>query len=766
MRVLAIFAASYSAAVLAAVYSGLDRFLLPLGSAFALLAAAAVCSLKRTGRRGKVAALCAAGLATGFLWTMGYQALFVAPARALDEQTVYLTAQVIQWPQEGEQGYSVLARADTPGGMAVDTLLYVDEQGAGLRPGDEITSVVRCRFADKTFAGEEITYYTAKGVFLRGTAYGTLHVERPEQLPLSCIPACVSKALEDSILAAFPDGEGAEVLAIVTGNRARLTQPFTSSLQRTGLSHTAAVSGMHLSFLAAFFTWILGKYRRRTALVVMPASLFFMVMAGCTPSVVRATVMILLLLAAPLFERERDDATALAAALLVLLVQNPLSIAHVGLQLSFGAVAGIFLVSEPIRAWLDQALHIQHPRRKGLSWALWLVPNYFASTLAATLGASVFTVPLCALHFSSVSLLSPLSNFLTLWVVAVLFCGGLAVGLVGLVFPGVAGCLAALVVPFVHYQDWVVRAVARVPFAAITMGSFSYKLWTILLSFAILFLLIKRSRRAVVIAAALSAVTLVMAVCFTALEFYAGPMSVTALDVGQGQSVLLRQGRHLTLVDCGGDAYDNAGDLAADLIQNTGRGSLDLLVLTHFHEDHANGVPQLLERLRVDKLAVPDTEEDTPLRREILELAAKQGTQCIVVREDTELLLDDGSTVKLFAPLGDEDENERGLTVLATTGSFDALLTGDMSGEVEQLLLKHAQLPDIELLAAGHHGSKYSTSQELLDAVTPELVLISVSKNNYYGHPAPETLERLGKLEVYRTDLNGTVTVNVSRRGA
>ena len=106
------------------------------------------------------------------------------------------------------------------------------------------------------------------------------------------------------------------------------------------------------------------------------------------------------------------------------------------------------------------------------------------------------------------------------------------------------------------------------------------------------------------------------------------------------------------------------------------------------------------------------------------------------------------------------------MTVLATTGSFDALLTGDMGGAVEQLLVRHTDLPDMELLVAGHHGSKYSTSQELLDAVTPELALISVGKDNYYGHPAPETLERLAGTELHRTDLEGTVTVNVSRKGS
>lgn len=765
MRTLAIFAASYSVAVLIAVYAKLWESLLLLGVGSVVLCLLALLSRRWSGRCGTMAALSAAGLAAGFLWTLGYQSIFVSPARALDQQTVYLTAQVVQWPQEEERDYSVLVRADTPSGRQVDTLLYVDEQGAQLCPGDRIGSVVHCRFADRTFAGEEITYYTAKGVFLRGTAYGELSVERPERIPLSCVPAYLSRALEQGILSAFTQEDGAQVLAIVTGNRNNLTQSFTSSLQRTGLSHTAAVSGMHLSFLSAFFTCLLGKHRRRTALVVMPASLCLMVVAGCTPSVVRATVMILLLLAAPLFERERDDATALAAALLLLLVQNPLAVTHVGLQLSFGAVAGIFLVADPIQKWLGRALALQHPRKRGVQQLLWVIPNYFVSTMAATLGASVFTVPLCAIHFSSVSLLSPVSNFLTLWAVAVVFCSGLAVGILGCIWPAAAAGLAALSTPFVQYMDRVIKLLARTSFAAITLDSFAYQLWTILLSFVILFLLVKRSRRTVLAAGALCAVTLAMAMGFTALEFDTGPMRVTALDVGQGQSVLLRQGTHLTLVDCGGDAYDNAGDLAADYIQNTGRRTLDLLVLTHFHEDHANGVPQLLERLRVDMLVMPDVEEATPLQQEILALAAHQGTQCVFLDQDTVYELDEQSRLTLFAPLGDENENERGLTVLASTGAFDVLITGDMSGQVEQLLLEHTALPDVELLVAGHHGSKYSTSQQLLETVQPELVLISVGKNNYYGHPAPETLERLTEMELYRTDLDGTVTVTVSRRG-
>lgn len=761
MRVLAIFSASYALAVLAAVYGELGALLLPLGGVCAVAAVCAALLRKRLGRRGTVALLCAAGLGAGFWWTAGYQALFLSPARALDGQTIRLTARVLQWPQETDWGYSVLVLADIPQGGYADTLLYTDEQGAALRPGDRIETVARLNFADHSASGEQITYYTSKGIRLWGRAYGALSCSRPGRPGLRALPALLSRALEDSIRAAFPEGVGEQVLAIVTGNRTNLSQPFTSSLRRAGLSHTAAVSGMHLAFLAGAFALILGRHRRSTSLIVIPLSLMFMLVAGCTPSVVRATVMVVLLMAAPLVGRERDDFTSLGAALLVLLVQNPMAVTHVGLQLSFAAVAGIFLISEPIQNWLKRTLRFRYARPWTWRWLPNLVLNYIISTLSATLGALVFTMPLSALHFSSVSLLAPVSNLLTLWAVAVVFGGGLAVGFLGLAFPNAAQAAACAVAPFAQYIEKTAGFLSRIPLAAITMESFSYKVWMVLFSAALFAALWRRKRRDLFPLACFGVVTLAAAVLLTSLEFGTGSIRVTALDVGQGQCVLIRQGGHLTVVDCGGNGYENAGDLAADHIQNTGRGRIDLLVLTHFHEDHANGVLQLLRRMEVSVIAMPDVDQESQLRREILDLAGELGIECRMIREDVVLELDSQSSLTLCAPLGSSDINERGLTVLATTGDFDVLITGDMGEEVEPLLLEHLELPDVELLVVGHHGSKYATTGALLRRIRPELAFISAGKNNYYGHPAAETLERLEQAgaEVYRTDLQGSLTV-------
>ena len=151
------------------------------------------------------------------------------------------------------------------------------------------------------------------------------------------------------------------------------------------------------------------------------------------------------------------------------------------------------------------------------------------------------------------------------------------------------------------------------------------------------------------------------------------------------------------------------GDRAADYLRDRGRDSLDLLVLTHFHADHANGVAELLERVRVDVLAVPDVEPDDPLRRELLALAEEKGTQVWLVREDARLAFG-SAELTLYAPLGAGEANEEGLSLLCRAGDFTALFTGDMGADIEARLVKYGDLPQVDVLAVGHHGSKNAAS--------------------------------------------------------
>ena len=183
--------------------------------------------------------------------------------------------------------------------------------------------------------------------------------------------------------------------------------------------------------------------------------------------------------------------------------------------------------------------------------------------------------------------------------------------------------------------------------------------------------------------------------------------------------------------------------------------SVDRVILTHFDDDHINGVEHLLARMDVTTLTVP--EMDSEARNLVLDLAAAYGTAVETVTEETVLPFGDAE-LTIFPPLGTSGSNELGLTILATAGENDFLITGDMERATEKKLVETYSLPDIEVLMAGHHGSKGSTSEELLEAVTPETAIISVGTNSY-GHPAEDTLRRLARAgcAVYRTDCHGTV---------
>lgn len=740
MRKLCVFAGGFSAAVFAVIY-GVEPFLLLLP----LLGL-----LKREDRRLRLALLCA-GLALGLAWPGGYTAIIEAPWRDMVGGVARLSATVVDEPWETVLGGAATVRVAPEGGQAFRAVLYAGPEAMELLPGDQVSFTAECERANDISD-------RAEGIFLLCYAQGELDAFRPERVPPSCYPAVWARALKDAVRGAFPADTAGLIQALITGDKSGLSDAQYASLKRTGLAHAVAVSGMHVAFLTGIAVQLFGARKRRTAAIAIPVLIVFALAAGATPSVVRAVIMQVLLLLAPLLGRESDPPTSLSAALLLLLLQNPYAAAGVGLQFSFAAVAGILAFSGRMNAWVLERLG--HGGAKGIpARAGRAAARFAAAGICTTLGAAAFTTPLAAYYFDSVSLVAPLANLLCLWAVSLCFSVGLLSAVLALVSPALGAAAAHLATPAARYFLWMTDKLAGVPFAAVTASGVYYRAWLLLAYGVVLLFLVMKGRRPVVpVCACVSALGLAM--LLTRLSVTLGPLTVTVLNVGQGQSVVLRAGERTALVDCGGNGR-NAGDLAADYLGDFGRNRVDLLVLTHFHADHANGVLELLERVDVDVLAVPDREQEDPLGAEILALAREKGTQVVCVDDDLPLKLGP-ALLTLYAPLGAGEANEAGLSVLCETEGFSALFTGDMDETVEARLVKYGSLPDVDLFIAGHHGSATSSSALLLEAVRPEVAVVS-SGENTYGHPKPETLLRLrdAGADIYRTDLQGNVTITV-----
>ncbi len=741
MRRLAVFCGGFAAGVFLAQYLLPEGWLLPGGLVYLALGIAALFLPRRLRKR---AVLCLVGACLALGWNWLYLRQVSRPMEALADSQQKLTMTLTEYPTETKLGAKVTVTAE---GLPGKLIYYGDAPLLGACPGQRVTDDVYLQSASR-IRDDDVTTFNSKGVFLLAYSRGTPAFGAGELDHLRWWPARMGHGMQSRIRTLFDGDEAGFLLALLTGRKGELSAQADVDLSEAGVYHILAVSGMHCAYLLALVTFLTGKHRRRlTAAVAVPALIFYALLTGASPSVVRACVMLSLLTAAPLFRRESDPPTAMLAALFLILVKNPFAAKSVSLQLSFGAVAGLLCLTPRVyRGLMGTGKHGR-------------VYRFTVSSVSATAGALALTAPVTAYYFGVFAPVSFLSNLLCLWAVGIVFTLGLAA--VGLSFLWMSlGRLAGLVLrPFLWYILTVCHLLASLPYHAVYFCNAYLKYWMAFAYalFALAWLLKSGGRRKCVLAAGLAVVTLCVTVYLGAARFD-HRLDAAAVDVGQGQSVILKSGRTFALVDCGsGNSWRDAGCDAADQLLSMGCRQVAWVILTHFDEDHINGVEHLLTRVPVDTLLMPGITENGAAREKIEELAAAYGVTVETVREETRLPLGEAE-LTVYPPLGSGGSNELGLTILATAGENDLLITGDMERATEKKLIETYALPDIEALMAGHHGSKGSTSKELLAAVTPETAVISVGSNSY-GHPAEDTLRRLARAgcSVYRTDRHGTV---------
>ena len=744
MRKLMWFTIGFSAAtgLLAYGLAGIWKIVLP--------AAAAVmfgisCWKAKRERSWKIAAIAALGCLMGFVWFGLYRSWYLSPAAELDGATGPAVITVTDYGYETNYGSAADGRMEI-GEKSYKVRFYVNDPVL-LEPGDVVSGNFRFRLT--TPDAEDGTYHSGKGIFLLAYQRGDCEICCAETEE-GFFGARLAHRIKSILETCFPEDTVPFVQALLLGDAYDLPYETDVAFQVSGVRHVVAVSGLHVSILFGLLSLVTLKNRFLTALVGFPLLGLFAAVAGFTPSVTRACIMAALMLLALLMNKEYDGPTALSFAVLTMLLANPLVITAVGFQLSVVSVAGIQLFHPGLSAWMKERLGEDKGRslRKRLKGAA-------ISSVSITLSATVLTTPLSACYFSTVSLISPLTNLLVLWVISTVFYGIIGVCLLSLVWmPGAAG-LAWLVSWPVRYIYRVTEFLSRLPLAAVYTES-RYIIWWLVFVYVLLAVVLVRKKRELLAPGCLVVLTLCAALLVSWIEPTLDSCRITVLDVGQGQSILLQSEGKTYLVDCGGDNDEMTADLVARTLLSQGITRLDGLILTHLDRDHAGGAAYLLSRIPAQLVMMPYTAE-----AERATAVTEQHTgEVVYVRQD--LLLTFGTTkMHIFAPYYAGSDNENSLCILFDTEKCDILVTGDRSGFGERLLLRKNVVGDVDILVAGHHGSDNSTCEALLSAVKPEIVCISVSEDNSYGHPGQELLKRLEAhgCTVLRTDKDGTIVI-------
>ncbi len=693
-------------------------------------------------------------LMVSLLYFSAYRALVRQPVQALCGGEHDFSAAVCDWPEATERGAKVTIRLH--GLLGAKAVYYGDDDLLSLRPGDALSGTAW--WNDVAAIGDgDLRQFSSRGVYALLYDRDTLTVQPAPDMPLGYAPQYAAKALRDKLAQLWDDPSVLGFLtAELTGDKSLLPESDYVAMQETGLAHIFAVSGLHCAFLVTLLSLLIPPTHRRTLCAVASAVLvFYMLLTGLSPSVARACVMQLFLLSAPLFRRGSDPLTSLAAALTVILLANPYAVGSVSLQLSFAATLGMVLLSgrlyKSFTGWY-----------RGRNRAVRTALSFLAANLAATLGALVFTAPLTAYYFNILSLVAPLAGLLAVPAAGYAFMSAFVSALLGLVWTPLGHLAGYVPLLLVKYILWVAHLLLAVPYHAVYFTNVYLRVWLLYVYTAFLGCAVTPDgKRKYALASALTVLTLAACLWLNSRWQQYGAFRAAVLDVGQGESVALCSGSEAALVDCGSsNSYVDAGSVAADALQSAGIRRLSAVIVTHYHADHTNGLTEVLTRLPVDTLYLPDIEDEYGVRDRLVSLAAHQGADVVFVTEPTRIALGE-AILTVYPPLlTTGDLNEQGLTALATAGDFDLLITGDMAGQTEQLLAQTYPLPDVEVLVVSHHGSRYSSDESFLRAITPDNAVISVGDNRY-GHPAEETLRRLQAVgaTVWRTDQQGSIRI-------
>lgn len=684
------------------------------------------------------------GCAVGLGWFLVFEQIYLKPARAVDGQVLHLEITASDYSKHGDD--SVICDGETIiHGRTYNVQFYLNED-VSLKPGDRLSGDFKLRCTD---GGEENnTFHRSSGIFLLCYPMGESVLSPVAELADKYFVKGLRREILSLADRAFPDDVRSFVRALLLGDTMDMPFEMEWNLKNSGIYHLAAVSGMHVSILFSLLYVLCLQKRYLIAIIGYPMLFLFAAVAGYSPSIVRATIMQSFIILAMLVNREYDPPTALGASVLFILANNPVAITSVGFQLSVGCMIGIFLFTERIH---DYLLETRLGPAKGRSIKAKLT-RWLVGSVSATLGAISLTTPLSACYFGSIGILGILTNLLTLWIVSGTFIGVVFACIFSAIWLPLGAALGWIIAWPARYILWVTDMISKLPLASVYTCSVYIVLWLVFVG-VLLTVFLKSKNKHPAILTICVIVGLLGAVCCSYLEPRLDNYRITAVDVGQGQCILLQCEDQYYMVDCGGDSDETAANAAAQLLISQGVFRLDGFILTHYDEDHVGGVENLLNIIPADKLYLPVWKDENEYRDALIH---KYEDKICWVKEDLSI---DCANITIFPSVGTEESNENGLCILFQPENCDILITGDRAASGERALIEHTQLPDLEILVAGHHGSANSTSWDLLNKTRPEIVLISVGERNSYGHPAWETMERLSLFgcKIYRTDLDGTI---------
>lgn len=544
----------------------------------------------------------------------------------------------------------------------------------------------------------------------------------------------------------LPEQEAGIILAMLLGEKGFLDNKIKQLYQIGGISHILAISGLHLSLLGMGLFHLIRKLRcniKFASLLSLGILFLYGYLTGFGVSTKRAFLMIVLSLLASVLGYTNDLPSSLSLSAIIILWKRPMLLFQAGFLLSFGAVVGIVLFSPLINLLQNK--------------------NKFLNLICISGAVQLMTLPIILHFFYEFPVYSIILNLIVLPLLSFLAITATLAGLIGSVSIFFATWIIGSSYTILKGYEGLCYLITKFPFPVLTLGKMPVitMISYYIILFGSVFLCYRKKKRGF-----LSLLLfLFIPICFTKRE----GLTITFLDVGQGDCTFIEDKDGTTLLIDGGSLSEKQVGTYRILpfLKAKGVGKVDYALLSHADLDHTNGILELLNEGKIKCLILPDTKDTKEVFADMISLAEKKECTILFFGEGSKLKKTSW-TIQCLAPKKGEiksaTENDSSMVLRLDYGNVTFWFMADIEKEGEKQLEKQLTIQEkseISILKVAHHGSKYSTTKEILNQIQPQFSVISCAKKNSYHHPHPELLKRLSEAnsQIYQTPNSGAITI-------
>lgn len=553
------------------------------------------------------------------------------------------------------------------------------------------------------------------------------------------IKNCLNNNLEED--------EASLCIGLILGDKENLSEEIQENFKTASLTHILAVSGAHFTYVVLMITYFNRILKRKILgqILMIILIVIFMNITGNTASVVRAGVMSIMMILASLLHRESDSWNNIAISSLIQIINNPYIIFDIGFQLSYGGVIGILIFNKHINNILITA------KQKILNESEGKIANYIIQTVSLSLSANIVITPIMMINFNTLSFSFIISNILVSPFLGLIIILSFILIILSLI-------LGKIIIPFFHILNFILFFLIKISEFCASLPLSKIYVITPNICLLILFYIIlsiniklKRSKRLMI------CLIIVILLNFTipVVTSNRSNIEINFIDVGQGDSCLIRTSNKKILIDGGGNMYSESFDVGEKILLpyllDRGICSLDYILVSHFDADHFQGLMYVIENMKVKNIILSNVGQESSEYYEFLKLAKSKKINIIYVKNGDMIKIAEMKIEILYPDnekIVENAKNNNAIVCKVIYENISMLFTGDIEKEAEEKILNMYGKEKLEstILKVAHHGSKTSSTLEFVNAVNPKVALIGVGENNKFGHPNDEVLERLNKI--------------------